>query len=652
MRLNIFEIRSKDSALGRAVKDELISVLYASRASMAIGAALGCATAAATTYYCPSILIEIAGFLLALCGTFRVVSFGFFRPGSSKANMRRWELLYEAGALSYAGLLGLLTGLILIISPDLKLHMMMGILATGYGAGAAGRNTGKPLIAIGQLMLCCLPLVIGLLVSPTVITLLVAVATILFMLVIVDVTLLTYQTVLKAFVERQEKLALAEVFEKLSKTDQLTGIDNRRTLRDTLERVLASEAVTIGILWLDLDRFKQINDTMGHVVGDEVLRHVANQIVDQSLGALSVARFGGDEFILAVRVEDDAHAMQIAESVRVSVGRPIGSGQSLKDVTVSIGVAVSAPGISADDLLRHADVALYGSKAKGRDCVTLFDPEMERQMLDRKMIEHDIRCAIPNGEFQLHFQPIVEMNSGRVESFEALLRWNHPTRGEISPDDFIPIAENIGIIGDVTKWVLLEACAAAHDWPNDISVAVNISALLLRGRELPALVTGALKMSGLDASRLELEITESAIVEDNHNATMLLEELQALGLRVSLDDFGTGYSSLSYLCRYRFDRLKIDRSFINSAGHKREARAVVEGIASLAKSLNLSVVAEGIETIEQRKYISQLDIGAAQGYYFARPMSRAHVEDYLATTPNGTRRRPGIVPIKPLRAAR
>jgi len=652
MRLNIFEIRSKDLALGRAVRDELISVLYASRASMAIGAALGFATAAATAYYCPSVWVEIAGTLLALCGAFRVVSFGFFSPGSSNANMRRWELLYEAGALGYAGLLGLLTGLVLVTSPDPRLQMMMGILATGYGAGAAGRNTGKPFIAIGQLLLCCLPLVIGLLAHPTPISILVAVATTLFALVIVDVTLLTYQTVLKAFVERQEKLALADGFEKLSKTDHLTGIDNRATLCQILEHVLDTQDITIGILWLDLDQFKQINDTMGHVVGDEVLRHVASQIADQSFGALSVARFGGDEFILVVRVESDEHAMQIAEAVRNSVGKPIGGGQSLKDVTVSIGVAVSAPGISANDLLRHADVALYGSKAKGRNCVTLFDPDMEREMLDRKTIEHDLRRAIAMRQFELHFQPIVQTNSRRVESFEALLRWNHPVRGEIPPDSFIPIAENIGIIGELTEWVLLEACTAAHDWPDDISVAVNISALLLRGRELPTLIADALRQSGLPASRLELEITESALVEENHDATILLEELQSLGLRVSLDDFGTGYSSLSYLCRYRFDRLKIDRSFISSAGHKREARAVVEGIASLAKSLNLSVVAEGIETIEQQEYVSQLEIGAAQGYYFARPMSRARVEEYLLTTPNGTRRHPNAGSVKPLRVAR
>jgi len=650
MELNVFKIRGIDRALSRSVRMELIKALYASRLSMAIGAALGCATAITLDYYCQSLWIYGTGTLLVLCGIFRVVSFGLFTPGSDSTSMRRWEILYETGALCYAGLLGLLTFLVLVQSHDPRLHMMMGILATGYGAGAAGRNTGKPFIAIGQLVLCCGPLALGLMVVAWPVYLLVGVSTLLFMLVVTDITLLTYQTVLKAFTDRQDKRDLAEVYEKLSRTDPLTGIDNRGSLRDTLERFLRGGAGRVAILWLDLDRFKQINDTLGHGAGDEVLRHVAMRIGELAPKALSIARFGGDEFILAVLVDDDDHAVRMAEAVREAVARPIAERLSFRDVTASIGIAVSSRGISADDLLRHADVALYESKAKGRDRVTLFNPEMERRLIDRQHIEHDLKLAIAGNQLQLYFQPIVQMHTKRVESFEALLRWQHPVRGDIPPSTFIPIAENIGLIQELTKWVLQAACDTAHDWPDDISVAVNISASLLKGRELPGLVVDALMATGLAPGRLELEITESAIVEENPNTTVLLEGLQKLGIRVSLDDFGTGYSSLSYLCRYSFDRLKIDRSFISSAEYKREARAVVEGISSLAKSLNLSVVAEGIETGQQQEYITQLGIAAAQGYYFARPMPRAKIEDYLLTTPNGTRRRPGTAAVvTPLR---
>ncbi|MGN6123626.1 MAG: putative bifunctional diguanylate cyclase/phosphodiesterase [Sphingomonas oligoaromativorans] len=652
MLLNVFKVRPKDKELNHAVRVALIEALYASRASLAIGALLGGAVAAVTSYYCRTTLIEVTGLLLTLCGALRVASFGFFRPGNLSAGAKKWEILYDIGAVSYAALLGLLTLEILLVSTDLRLHALMATLATGYAAGAAGRNTGRPFIAIGQLLSSALPISIGLLLTdrgPA--GMLLAVANLLFIIVVTDITLLTYKTVLEAFIDRQEKLQLATVYEKLSKTDPLTGIDNRGTLRLTLERLLHGHEQAIAVLWLDLDRFKQINDTMGHAAGDDLLHHVASRLSKFATPMASVARFGGDEFIVVVPVENVEHAMKLAEMVREVIAKPVGSGQGMMDLTVSVGIAISSPGISSDDLLRHADVALYEAKAKGRNRVILFDPEMERRLVDRQHLEHDLKRAIAQEELDLHFQPIVNLSTKRVESFEALLRWHHPIHGNIPPSTFVPIAESIGIIDSLTAWVLRVACAEAQRWPDSISVAVNISAGLLKGRDLPTMVVEALMASGLSPRRLELEITESAIVEDNPNAAGLLDGFQKLGIRVSLDDFGTGYSSLSYLCRYKFDRIKIDRSFISSPDRQSETRAVVQAISSLAKSLDLSVIAEGIETTEQEDYVAGLGCAAGQGYLFARPMPREHIAGYLAGTPNGADAvSPRITPLRVVRS--
>lgn len=627
MLLNVFRIATRDDELRKAVRSALLETLFQSKLALVIGAFSGAAMVGVVVYYDPSPWLIGCGVLLVLSGLARAVSFGMFRPEAAHSN--KWDMIYQCGAWAYAALMGQFTMLTLLLSNNGFSHTLTAATSTGYAAAAASRNTGRPVTAVGLLLLCTLPLSIGLIVNPSLPHIVLAVSNILFALVVIDITLQTYKTVLTAFIDREEKRRLTAVYEKLSKTDPLTGIDNRVTLKANLD-VLLRNGATVAVLWLDLDRFKQINDTLGHAAGDVVLHAVARRLKKLAGAQGKIARFGGDEFIVVVPVPGAEAALAFGEEVRRSISEPEATDGVAIDFSASIGLSISTPTQqSADDLLRHADVALYEAKAKGRNCVVIFDPEMEERLLKNKQIENDLKRAIPNGELELHFQPIIDLKTGRANSFEALLRWHHPVHGGIPPSLFIPIAEATNQIDAITEWVLDNACAAASKWPDDISVCVNISPPLLKARKLPPMVLEALLKHGLQPRRLELEITESVLVEDNPNVRVVLDGFQKLGIRLSLDDFGTGFSSLSYLCRYRFDVIKIDRSFTADVYRSSEARAVVQAIATLAESLDLTVIAEGIETQQQLDYIRSQGCAEGQGYYFARPMRLADIAEFL-----------------------
>ncbi|HEX7858286.1 MAG TPA: EAL domain-containing protein [Sphingobium sp.] len=630
MLRNVLNTWTDDHDLRTAVRVALLKALFASRASLIVGAGLGITMASVVAWYCPSPWLIACGALLSLTGILRVVSFGLFKPGHADRHAWKWEIVYQAGAMAFALLVGLETLLTILISDDLHLHLLTAFMSTGYAAGAAGRNTGRPVLALLQLHACALPLSIALLISPSLPGLIVAIGNLLYIAVIADITLRTYRTVLDAYIDRQEKLRLAKVYEKLSKTDPLTGIDNRTTLKDNLDHLLNESQHRVAVLWLDLDRFKQINDTLGHGSGDVVLHTVAARLKSILGGKGTIARFGGDEFVLVLPVSHGEEAVTIAESVIKAINAPIDLGHMQVDVSASVGISLSDGGIDADELLRHADVALYEAKAAGRRCVKLFDPEMERRLLQSKQIERDLKHALENDEMEVYFQPVVCLEAFRVKSFEALLRWRHPEAGNVPPSVFIPIAEASHSIEPITEWVLKQACLQAANWPEDIAVAVNISAVCLSDRTLPSMVANTLLTTRIPPRLLHLEITETALLADDPDIKFVLEALKGIGVSLSLDDFGTGYSSLSHLCRYRFDTIKIDRSFLANIQSQPESRAVIQAIVGLATSLDLTVVAEGIETLEQLNYVAEHGCGAGQGYYFAKPMPAAEVPDYLS----------------------
>ncbi|MEH2490497.1 PAS-domain containing protein [Bradyrhizobium sp. AZCC 2230] len=415
----------------------------------------------------------------------------------------------------------------------------------------------------------------------------------------------------------------------MARHDSLTDLPNRTLFREKMGEGLNQVAIAGGamaVLCFDLDNFKTVNDRLGHAAGDRLLRWVAARLKENVGEHDTVARLGGDEFAVLQRGPQPQSAERLARRLVEIIGHPPPLESQSIHVGASVGIAIAPDhGLDADELMKCADLALYQAKAKGRGAYQLFEPEMEEEARSRHALEHDLRSALGANEFHLVFQPQVRLDTTELTGFEALLRWKHPSRGLVSPAEFIPIAEENGLIVPIGEWVLRTACATAASWP-DVTVAVNLSPVQFRSRGLVAMVTSALAEAGLPPQRLELEVTETALLDDSEATIGILHQLRALGVRVSLDDFGVGYSSLSYLRKFPFDRIKIDRSFVGTLGESPESVAIVRTIASLGSVLGVETTAEGVETIEQLDFVRECGCTAVQGYYFGRPCPAAEVE--------------------------
>lgn len=423
----------------------------------------------------------------------------------------------------------------------------------------------------------------------------------------------------------------------LAHHDSLTGLANRILFREKAEEYVASSLATgqpTALLYLDLDQFKTVNDTLGHPVGDRLLVEVAVRL-RQAIGEEDlIARLGGDEFAIVLHGRrSPAQAADMADRIIDAIGQPFDiSGQCIF-VGVSIGIAISPQdGEDADTLLMHADMALYRAKQDGRNIHRFFEMAMDAQIQQRRELELDLRSALAEDQFQLHYQPLYGLNHGQIACFEALIRWPHPERGNIPPCEFIPIAEETGLISAIGSWVLKQACREASSWPSDVRVAVNISPVQFRTRTLVLDVLAALGASGLPASRLEIEITEGVLLQDTEATLTTLDELRSLGVRIVMDDFGTGYSSLSYLQKFRFDKVKIDRAFVQDIHEGEDKRAVVRAVTSLCASLGIETTAEGVETAAQMEALRREGCSQAQGFFIGRPMPAADVLQLLKTS--------------------
>ncbi len=413
--------------------------------------------------------------------------------------------------------------------------------------------------------------------------------------------------------------------------DPLTGLPNRVLFMDRLEQATErlrrrSHALT-AILALDLDRFKLINDSLGHRVGDELLAAAAPRLKQAVRSSDTVARFGGDEFgILLEDIGGEHEAIDMAERIAGVFAHPFVLDGGEHFVTTSIGIALAKGGEPADDLLRDADAAMHRAKERGRSRWELFDETLRGRAISRLRVENDLRRALERRELTLDYQPLVSMGDGSLVGVEALLRWDHPQRGRIPPSDFIPVAEDTGLIEPIGRWVLARACRQAAQWYDarpdaaPVSMAVNLSAVQLANHTLTDAVAAALRMSGLEPSLLALELTESVLVGDLEELAQTLRSLKALGVRLVLDDFGTGYSSLSYLTRLPLDVLKVDRSFIGGLGVEPRDTAVTEAIVAMSQALSMRVVGEGVETNLQLSELTRLGCDLAQGFYFSRPV--------------------------------
>ncbi len=422
----------------------------------------------------------------------------------------------------------------------------------------------------------------------------------------------------------------------LAHNDPLTGLMNRTRFTEMLKQSVARlerYGAPFTVLYLDLDHFKLVNDTRGHLAGDQLLVEVSQRIRSVVREGDSVARLGGDEFSILLNNNGNAHetavlASRIVEAVRQPF---VIEGESVS-IGVSIGIAIAPMnGTRPDQLLRNADLALYRAKEEGKGVFRFFESQMDSNVRERRMLELELQEALAENQLLLSYQPLVSADGQRPGGFEALLRWNHPIRGMVPPVEFIPIAEQSSLICQIGDWTIREACRAASKWPGDMFVAVNLSARHFQTSDIAAVVAEALRESGLPARNLELEITESLLIDRTDEVIAKLAQVQALGVTIALDDFGTGYSSLSYLMKFPFNKIKIDKSFVTASGTDGVARDILRTISALGEALNIQITAEGVETPEQVEFLRGIACHQLQGYLFAKPLNERDLSSYLLT---------------------
>jgi diguanylate cyclase (GGDEF)-like protein/PAS domain S-box-containing protein len=444
----------------------------------------------------------------------------------------------------------------------------------------------------------------------------------------------------RGFASDLTKVRQSEVeLDRLARQDSLTGLANREALRRALDDALLGAARRkhlCSVFLLDLDRFKAVNDTLGHPAGDTLLRLVSLRLRDEVGKLGQVGRLGGDEFqVVLPSTSSKEDLAKLAQGIIDNLSRPYTINGTAVSIGASVGIVTSDyDDRTSDDLMRDADLALYAAKAAGKGCFRFFAPEMHEAARERQRMESDLRVALEKGQLRVVFQPCVDTSTEAVTGFEALIRWDHPEHGPVSPAQFIPIAEEIGLINEIGEWVLRTACAEAAKWPHNISVAVNLSPVQFKSHALPSTVRAILAEADLDATRLELEITEGVLLNNDQHVHDMIHALKAIGVKLALDDFGTGYSSLSYLLRVPFDKIKIDQSFVRGASDPGSRNAVlIRAMVGLASDLKMQTTAEGVETQEELMLVRSLGCSLVQGYFFGKPMPVEEADELAAKGP-------------------
>jgi diguanylate cyclase (GGDEF)-like protein len=538
------------------------------------------------------------------------------------------ERVYEVGTLLTSLLAGLIAALTMAIGNFQNLPILTVSFALVYGVGVSARTAARPVMAVGQLLLASLPIIVACVaIGGPALNVLAAIIAVLIAGMML-ITLNLFRTLREQIVAADASAAMAEQMRELARTDTVTGLLNRGGLNHALVEQLLSlpPDSKLALFWLDLDRFKEVNDTLGHGVGDSVLAEVAHRLTDVAPADATVARFGGDEFVAACVVGDRAESEQLASAMIGDLSRPFRIDGNRIACGASMGVALLPDdGHDIDTVMQSADLALYHAKVGGRNQLRFFDPEMTSELVRKKEIERELRAAIRKDELSIFFQPIVDLKTGRIRTFEALVRWFHPEKGELRPDEFIPVAEETGVIITLSNWIIAQAAKAAAQWPDHVTLAVNLSPIQLRAPGAALGILNALRDAGLPPKRLELEVTESLFIEESEHTAQFMEELAAEGVRFALDDFGTGYSSLGYINQFPFKKIKVDRSFVSGPNIGRKSDAIIRAVAEMGSTLEMEIVAEGLETIEQVETVRNAGCTLGQGYYFSRA-----VPDFLA----------------------
>ena len=620
--------RKPSDQLSARVRRILVETLYTQPSSLVLGAVAGIAAAGVTAWIANIWQIWIGFAVLVVVALTRIALAYALSPSARDVSTRRLEVVYEIGAFTYALTFGTIAAMTLLFEAATGAQVMMVTNALCYGVGVAARNAGRPNIAIGQLALVAIPIataaiMVGTLVS---ITLLVTIG---FLIpAMASITFSVFKVLRDSIASAETSAELAEKMQELARSDVVTGLANRAGLNHAMVETMMTidEDSRYALFWIDLDRFKEVNDLLGHPVGDRVLAEVARRLREACPEHSTISRFGGDEFIIFCPITDRKDAERISSEIHAEVMRPIRADADRLEVRASVGVALMpTDGADADTLMQRADLALYHAKVGGRAQTCFFNPSMTRDLVRRREIEDELRLALQRDELSIFFQPIVDLQTGKIRTFEALIRWFHPEKGELRPDEFIPVAEETGVILTLGNWITAQAARIAAQWPEDVSLAVNLSPLQIRAPGAALGIKNALREAGLDPSRLELEVTESLFIDDNHATTAFIEELSEIGVQFALDDFGTGYSSLAYINTFPFKKIKVDRSFVSGAQVGKKSDAIIRAVAEMGTQLEMRIVAEGLETIEQVQAVREAGCTLGQGYFFSRA-----VPDYLA----------------------
>ncbi|WP_128892935.1 bifunctional diguanylate cyclase/phosphodiesterase [Erythrobacter sp. HKB08] len=618
-----------DDALTERVRRTLVRTLYTQPSSLALGAAAGIVASSIVAYQSGSTGIIILTVALTVVAIARVAAGIGLSPDKTHRSTRQLEILYEIGAFTYSFLLGTIAALTLLIDAGATLKVAIVANALCYGVGICGRNAGRPSIALGQLILVCAPIFTVCLIIGDAPLLFLGATIILLIPAMASIMLNIFKVLRDSIASAEESERMAEKMRILARTDVVTGLANRAGLNhEIVERLTQiADDQMLAVFWVDLDRFKEVNDLLGHPVGDRVLVETARRLKEVTPDEASVARFGGDEFVIFCEVENRRECEKLASEIHAEIMRPIRLDGDRMEVGASIGIAMLPDdGLDADTLMQNADLALYHAKVNGRKQTCFYHTSMSRDLVRRREIEAELRAAILKDELSIFFQPIVDLETGKIRTFEALVRWFHPEKGELRPDEFIPVAEETGVIVTLGNWITTQAAKAAAQWPEDVTVAVNLSPLQIKAPGAALGIINALRNAGLDPKRLELEVTESVFLDDDNATEYFIEDLSKEGIRFALDDFGTGYSSLSYIHKYPFKKIKVDRSFVSGPDVGTKSDAIIRAVAELGSKLDMDIVAEGIETVEQVEIVRDAGCTLGQGYHFSRA-----VPDYLAT---------------------
>jgi diguanylate cyclase (GGDEF)-like protein len=615
------------NALDDRVQRILVESLYAQPMSLLLGALGGVVTTGMAAYHAQNRSVTIAAATLAAIAFLRV-GYAYILPLRKMQDRRLSALIFEIGALSYAGAVGLTAALTVFIDAKPICQLLTVTNAVAYGVGIAARNAGRPAVAIGQLALALVPTVIAFAIKDDLAHKVLAISLAMVIPAMTTITLSVFKVLRNSISAADTSAQLADRMQVLARSDVVTGLLNRAGLNHTLAQLVEEkrDGQKLALFWLDLDRFKEVNDSLGHQTGDKLLAEVASRLTAVAPDSAIVARFGGDEFVIACEASDRQTVEALAQRMLEEITRPMWLADHRLEISSSFGIALMPDDAQdIDGLLKSADLALYRSKVNGRKQISFFDPNMTRDLVRRREIEAELRQAIQRNELSIFFQPIIDLNTGRIRAFEALVRWFHPEKGELRPDEFIPVAEETGVIITLGNWITVQAAKAAATWPEDVTIAVNLSPIQIRAPGAALGILNALREARLDPRRLELEITETVLLDHSENTENFIAELGRAGVRFALDDFGTGYSSLSYLSKYPFSKIKVDRSFVSGSHAGEKSDAIIRAVSGMGATLGMSIVAEGLETIEQVNAVRRAGCTMGQGYYFSRA-----VPDYQA----------------------